>query len=93
MSLLFASDVFYTFTTFFLAIVYVIMIIIFICALIIAPIMIWKWTKKTCKEVEELRSQLSLSEATNIKYLKSINNHLDRIDKIATTAFVEEEGS
>lgn len=63
--------------------------LIFLIALFVSPLLIWRWTKKTCKEVGELRSQLSHAEATKIEYLKSINDHLDRIDKIAAAAYTD----
>lgn len=94
MAFILASSGTTTPTIYFLAglgVVYYVLFFVFICALIISPIMIWKWTKSTSNEIKDLRSQLSEAEAKNIKYLKSINTHLERLNQIATAVYTEEE--
>lgn len=55
--------------------------------LILAPIKIWKWTKRTCQELEALGALLSREVAAqrkDAKYLAAIYEHVKNLDQRLT---------
>lgn len=58
-----------------------IMGVIFAIMLIIAPLKIWSWTKRTCGEAEAIRSLLRGMDADRKKIEKAKAQHLANIEK------------
>lgn len=55
--------------------------------LILAPIKIWKWTKRTCQELEALGALLSrevTAQRKDAKYLAAIYEHVKNLDQRLT---------
>ena len=55
--------------------------VIFAIMLIIAPLKIWSWTKRTCGEAEAIRSLLRGMDADRKKSEKAKVQHLANIEK------------